>query len=43
MLPTSEALRVKTVYPRELIMKFKIVYNVVFDNFYFDQNTVRCH
>ena len=43
MVPTSEALRVKTVYPRELFMKFKDVYNVALENFYFDQNTVRGH
>ena len=28
---------------KELINKFKVVYNVVSDNFYFDQNTVQCH
>ena len=39
----SETLGVKTVYPRELIMKFKVIDNVVSDNFYFDQNTVWCH
>ena len=37
-----ETLGVNTLYPRELMMKFKVVYNVVSDNFYFDQNTVRC-
>ena len=36
MLPTSETLEVKTVYPRELIMKFKVIYNVVSNNFYPD-------
>ena len=41
MLPNSEALGVKTVYPIELIIKFKIVLNVIYDNFNFDQNTVR--
>ena len=35
-MPTSETLGVKTVYPRELIIKFNVVYNVVSDNFYFD-------
>ena len=34
ILPTPEALGVKTVYPRELIMKFKVAYNVVSNNFY---------
>ena len=38
---TSEALGVKTVYSKEFITKFKVVQNVVSDNFYFDQNTVR--
>ena len=37
--PTSEALRVKTVYPRELIIKFKVAYNVVSDDFCSDQNS----
>ena len=32
-LSTSEGLGVKTVYPRELIMNFKVVYNVISDNF----------
>ena len=36
ILPTSETLGVKTVYPRELVMKFKVIYNVVSNNFYFD-------
>ena len=40
ILLTSETLGVKTMYPRELIMKFKVAYNVVSDNFYIDQNTV---
>ena len=31
-LSTSEALGVKTVYPRELIMNFKVVYKLVSDN-----------
>ena len=31
----------KTVYPRELIMKVKVVHNVVSDNFYFDYKAVR--
>ena len=39
MLPTSEALGVKTVDPREFITQFKVVYNVDFDIIYFDQNT----
>ena len=36
ILPTSEALEVKIVYPRELIIKFKVLYNVISDNFYSD-------
>ena len=40
ILPTSEYLEVKTVYPRDLIMKFKVVHNVVSDNFNFDHKTV---
>ena len=43
ILPTSETLGVKTVNPRELIMMFKVVDNIVSANFYFDQNTVRRH
>ena len=43
VLPTLETLGVKTVYFKELVMKFKVVYNVVSGNFYFDQNNVRCH
>ena len=43
ILQTSEALGVKTVYLRELIMKLKVVHNVIFDNFHFDQNTVPKH
>ena len=43
ILPTSETHGLETVYLRELIMKFKGVYNAVSDNFYFDQNNVRCH
>ena len=38
---TSETLGVKTVNPRELIMKFKVVHNVISDIIHFDQNTVR--
>ena len=30
------------MYPRELIMKLKVVYHVVSDDFYFDQNPVQC-
>ena len=41
ILPTLETLGVKTVYFKELIMKFKVVHNVVSDNFYCNQNTVR--
>ena len=41
ILPTSEALEVKTVNSRELIMIFNVVYNVVSDIIHFDQNTVR--
>ena len=40
-LKTSEAHRMKTVYPREFIILLKVVHIVVSDNFYFDQNTVR--
>ena len=40
ILSTSEALGLKTVYPREFITNFKVVLNVIFDNFYSDQNTV---
>ena len=29
------------MYPRELIMKFKVIYKVVSDNFYFDHNAVQ--
>ena len=38
-----EALGVKTVcvYPSELFIKFKVVYNVVSDNFHFDHKAVR--
>ena len=43
ILPISETLGVKTVYPRELIITFKVVYNVVSDNFHFDQNTIQCY
>ena len=43
MLPNSETLGVKTKYPREFIKKFKVVYNVVSDKFYFGQNPVQCH
>ena len=32
-----------TVHHRELIMKIKVVYNIVSYNFYFDQKTVWCH
>ena len=32
ILPTSEALGVKTVCPRELITKYKVIYNVSFKN-----------
>ena len=41
IFPTLEALWRKTVYPRDFDTNFKIVHNVVYDNFYFDQNTVR--
>ena len=34
---------VKTVHSRQLIMEIKVDYKVVSDNFYSDQNTVRCH
>ena len=37
---TSEDLGVKIVYPREFIMKFKVVHNVVSDNFHFDHKAV---
>ena len=40
-LKTSEAHGMKTVYPTEFIILFKVVHIVVSDNFYFDQNTVR--
>ena len=40
---TSETLGVKTEHPRELIMTFEVVYKVVSDNFYSDQNTVPFH
>ena len=43
ILPTSENLGVKSVYPRELIIEFKAVYNVVSDKFYLDRNNVRYH
>ena len=39
-LKTSEALGMKTVYPREFITDFKIVHIVVSNEFYLDQNTV---
>ena len=32
-----------SVYPRELFLKFKVVHNVISDDFHFDQNTVCCH
>ena len=38
---TLEAPREKTVYFQELVMMFKVVYIVIFDIIYFDQNTVR--
>ena len=41
MLSTSEALGVKTVYLGEFIILFKVVHNIISDNFYFDQNTLR--
>ena len=28
--------KVKTMYPRELVTKFKVIYNVVSNNFYFN-------
>ena len=31
------------MYPRELIIKLKVVYNIVSHNFYLDKNTVRWH
>ena len=40
---TLEAPREKTMHLQQFIIEDKVVYNVVFDNFYFDQNTVRCH
>ena len=40
---TLEAPREKTVHLQELIIKNKVVYNVVFENFYSDENTVRYH
>ena len=40
-LKTSEALGMKTVYPREFITDFKVIHIVVSDKFYFNQNTVR--
>ena len=40
-LSTSEALGMKTVHLQELITNFKVVYNVISDNFYFDQNTAK--
>ena len=40
ILPTSEALEVKTMYTREFITQFKGVHNVISGNFHFDNNTV---
>ena len=31
----------ETVYPREFIMNYKVVYNVISDHFHFDHKTVR--
>ena len=41
ILPTLEALEVKTAYPKKFITKLKVVYNVFSDNFYCNQNAVR--
>ena len=41
ILPTSEALGVKMVYFRELVMIFKVFYIVISDIINCDQNTVR--